>query len=66
MADNDIEKLKLNEEALKILKRNKITTTEQLSNKTKTELKNLGLLGYQISEIEIKLKLEMLELKQDS
>ena len=66
MADNDIEKLKLNEEALKILKRNKITTTEQLSNKTKSDLKKLGLLGYQISEIEIKLKLEMLELKQDT
>lgn len=65
MADNDIEKLKLNEEALKILKRNKITTTEQLSSKTKSELKKLGLLGYQISEIEIKLKIEMLELKQD-
>lgn len=66
MADNDIEKLKLNEETLKILKRNKITTTEQLSSKTKSELKKLGLLGYQISEIEIKLKLENIELKKDT
>ena len=61
--DKDIEILKLNLDIIKILKKNKIIKVKQLANKTKTKLKDIGLLGYQISEIEIKLQLEGLDLK---
>ena len=61
--DEDIEILKLNIDIDKILKKNKIIKVKQLANKTKTKLKDIGLLGYQISEIEIKLQLEGLDLK---
>lgn len=61
--DKDIEILKLNIDIVKILKKNKIIKVKQLANKTKTKLKDIGLLGYQISEIEIKLQLEGLDLK---
>ena len=49
--DEDIEILKLNIDIVKILKKNKIIKVKQLANKTKTKLKDIGLLGYQISEI---------------
>ena len=61
--DKDIEILKLNLDIVKILKKKKIIKVKQLANKTKTKLKDIGLLGYQISEIEIKLQLEGLDLK---
>lgn len=61
--DKDIEILKLNIDIVKILKKNKVIKVKQLANKTKTKLKDIGLLGYQISEIEIKLQLEGLDLK---
>lgn len=60
--EENIDLLKLNPETIMILKRNKISKIRILANKTKTELKNLGLLGYQISEIELKLQLEGLDL----
>ncbi|MBE5820884.1 MAG: hypothetical protein E7310_08835 [Clostridiales bacterium] len=63
MLDEAIEKLRLDNETVKILKRNKIVKVRQLTNKTKTKLKELGLAGYQISEIEIKLQLEGFDLK---
>ena len=47
----------------KILKENNILKIKQLVNKTKTNLKTIGLLGYQISEIEIKLQLVGYDLK---
>ena len=46
-----------------ILKKKKITQVKQLANQSKTKLKDIGLLGYQISEIEVKLQLEGLDLK---
>lgn len=61
--EENIEKLKLNEELIKLLKKNKINKIKQLSNKTKTQLKEIGLQSYQISEIEIKLQLEGFDLK---
>lgn len=61
--DEDIEILKLNIDTIKTLKKNKIIKVKQLANKSKTKLKDIGLLGYQISEIEIKLQLEGLDLK---
>ena len=63
MLESGIEKLQLNEEIDKILKKNKITKIKQLTNKTKMQLKEIGLLGYQISEIEIKLQLVGLDFK---
>ena len=57
MLEKQIEELQLNAEINKILKKNKINKVKQLTNKTKTQLKEIGLLGYQISEIEIKLQL---------
>lgn len=60
--EKDINILKLNNEIVDVLQKNKITKIESLENKSKTELKNLGLMGYQISEIELKLQLEGLDL----
>ena len=57
--EKDINILKLNNEIVDVLQKNKITKIESLANKSKTELKNLGLMG---SEIELKLQLEGLDL----
>lgn len=65
MLESGIEKLQLNEEINKILKKNKINQVKQLTNKTKTQLKEIGLLGYQISELEIKLQLAGFDLKSN-
>ena len=61
--DKDIDILKLNEDTVNILKKNKIIKVKQLANKSKTKLKDIGLLGDQITEIEVKLQLEGLDLK---
>ena len=63
MLEKQIEELQLNAEINKVLKKNKIIKVKQLTNKTKTQLKEIGLLGYQISEIEIKLQLMGYDLK---
>ena len=52
-----------NDKDREILKENNILKIKQLVNKTKTNLKTIGLLGYQISEIEIKLQLVGYDLK---
>lgn len=62
--EKDINILKLNNEIVDVLQKNKITKIESLANKSKTDLKNLGLMGYQISEIELKLQLEGLDLNE--
>lgn len=61
--ENNIDVLKLNAETVEVLKNKKIIKVKQLANQTKTKLKDIGLLGYQISEIEVKLQLEGLDLK---
>lgn len=63
MLESNIETLQLNREINQILKKNKISKIKQLTNKTKTQLKEIGLLGYQISEIEIKLQLAGFDFK---
>lgn len=63
MLDENIESLKMSDEIVKILKKNKIFKVKQLANKSKTKLKEIGVEGYQISEIEVKLQLEGLDLK---
>ena len=63
MLEKQIDELQLNAEINKVLKKNKINKVKQLTNKTKTQLKEIGLLGYQISEIEIKLQLMGYDLK---
>lgn len=60
--EKNIDILKLNNETVTILKKHRITKIESLANKSKTDLKKLGLMGYQISEIELKLQLEGLDL----
>ena len=60
--EKKIDILKLNNETVTILKKHRITKIESLANKSKTDLKKLGLMGYQISEIELKLQLEGLDL----
>ena len=60
--EKNIDILKLNNETVTILKKHRITKIESLANKSKTDLKKLGLMGYQISEIELKLQLESLDL----
>lgn len=61
--EDDIDVLKLKADIVEILKKKKITQVKQLANQSKTKLKDIGLLGYQISEIEVKLQLEGLDLK---
>lgn len=61
--EDNIDVLRLSTDLVEILKKKKLTKVKQLANKTKTQLKDIGLLGYQISEIEIKLQLEGLNLK---
>lgn len=61
--EDDIDVLKLNADTVEVLKNKKIIKVKQLANQSKTKLKDIGLLGYQISEIEVKLQLEGLDLK---
>ena len=61
--ENGIEILKLNNEIINILKENKINKIEHLTNLSRTQLKELGLYGYQILEIELRLQLEGFDLK---
>lgn len=61
--EDDIDVLKLNADIVEILKKKKITQVKQLANQSKAKLKDIGLLGYQISKIEVKLQLEGLDLK---
>ena len=63
MLEENIEKLNLKKDIEEILKENNILKIKQLVNKTKTNLKTIGLFGYQISEIEIKLQLVGYDLK---
>lgn len=63
LLEENIEKLNLKKDIEEILKENNILKIKQLVNKTKTNLKTIGLLGYQISEIEIKLQLVGYDLK---
>ena len=63
MLEENIEKLNLKKDIEEILKENNILKIKQLVNKTKTNLKTIGLLGYQISEIEITLQLVGYDLK---
>ena len=51
--------------ANQVLEENKITYFKQLCGKTKTQLKNIGLSYKEICDIEIKLQLEGLDLKNN-
>ena len=61
--EDNIDVLKLNADIVEVLKKKKIIQVKQLANQSKTKLKDIGLLGYQISEIEIKLQLVGYDLK---
>ena len=49
--EDNIDVLKLNADIVEVLKKKKIIQVKQLANQSKTKLKDIGLLGYQISEI---------------
>jgi len=63
--DRNIMELKLADSANQVLEENKITYFKQLCGKTKTQLKNIGLSYKEICDIEIKLQLEGLDLKNN-
>lgn len=63
--ENGIEILKLNSEIINILKENKINKIKHLTKLSRTQLKELGLYGYQISEVELRLQLEGFNLKSN-
>ena len=63
--DRNIVELKLADSANQVLEENKITYFKQLCGKTKTQLKNIGLSYKEICDIEIKLQLEGLDLKNN-
>lgn len=58
-----VDRLDVSEQALNILKENKITTLGNLSNFSKTDLKNMGLLQNETSKIEVELEMLGLGLK---
>jgi len=60
-----LNELKLNKATEELLEGNKITQLKQLCNKTKTQLKNIGLSYKEICDIEIKLQLQGLDLKNN-
>ena len=63
--DKNIIELKLADSANQVLEENQITYFKQLCGKTKTQLKNIGLSYKEICDIEIKLQLEGLDLKNN-
>lgn len=61
--EDNIEKLELNNKIEKFLKDNKIYTISQVVNKSKSDLKSLGLIQNDISDLEIKAELQGFKLK---
>lgn len=53
----------ISEEKINILEQNNIKTLEQLSNKTKTDLKKYGFENFEVNKLEIELQLLGLNLK---
>ena len=60
-----LNELRLNKSTEELLEGNKITHLKQLCNKTKTQLKGIGLSYKEICDIEIKLQLQGLDLKNN-
>lgn len=63
--DRSLGELKLSKASEELLEGSKITQLKQLCNKTKTQLKNIGLSYKEICDIEIKLQLQGLDLKNN-
>lgn len=61
--EDNIEKLELNNKIEKFLKDNKIYTISEVINKSKSDLKSLGLIQNDISDLEIKTELQGFKLK---
>ena len=58
LLDENIDILDISDKINKLLKDNNINIIKELCSKTKTDLKNLGLVTHQIAEIEIALQLK--------
>lgn len=63
MSKQKIERLYISDNAINVLKENKITTIGQLCKKSKTNLREMQLLQNDINKIEIELQLLGLDLK---
>lgn len=61
--EQNIQGLKLNNSSIDILNKSKIKTIGQLCQKTKKDLRDIGIISNQINEIEVKLELVGLNLK---
>lgn len=61
--DNKIETLCVSEDTIKILKENDLNYISQLNNKTKKELKNMGITEKEISIIAIKMEFKGFSIK---
>lgn len=60
-----IDRLDIPCQTIELLKENKIVNISQICNKTKTELKDLGILNKEIKQIEVQLQLEGLNLNSN-
>lgn len=63
MSKQKIERLDISDNAINVLKENKITTIGQLCKKSKMDLRKMQLLQNDINKIEIELQLLGLDLK---
>lgn len=61
--NQSINRIEISDNATEILNRNKITTLEDLCNKTKTDLKKLEINQGEINKMDIELQLLGLKLK---
>lgn len=60
---NKISELKIEDNIITTLKRNKINSLKQLCNKTRAELRNMNLKQFEVKQIEIQVQLLGLDLK---
>lgn len=63
LLNQSINRIEISDNATEILNRNKITTLEDLCNKTKTDLKKLEINQGEINKMDIELQLLGLKLK---
>lgn len=63
LLNQSINRIEISDNATEILNRNKITTLEDLCNKTKTDLKKLEINQGEINKMDIELQLLGLRLK---
>jgi DNA-directed RNA polymerase alpha subunit len=63
ISNQRIDRLDINDNILNVLKENEITTLGNLCSKSKTDLKNIGLLPNESNKVEVELQLMGLNLR---